>query len=96
LYDTVCDLDLSLHSSNKSDTFVDEFIHELKDFLIKSDVNYRLSKLPQETILEINEIEENYVQCYLNHEEFPIPNEQVEISELEEKKIGHIRITIAR
>ena len=52
-------------------------MHELRDYLVKSDVTYRLSKLPQDTLLDINEIEKNYIQCYLGHEEYNIPKEMV-------------------
>ncbi len=77
LYDGLCELDLSLHNTKLKDTFVDDFIHELRNSLVKSDVTYRLSKLPQDTFLDINEIEKNYIQCYLNHEEYNIPKEMI-------------------
>lgn len=51
------ELDLSLHSTKLKDTFIDDFIHELRDYLVKSNVTYRLSKLPQDTLLDVNEIE---------------------------------------
>lgn len=51
------ELDLSLHNTKLKDTLVDNFIHELRNYLAKSDVTYRLSKLPQDTLLDINEIE---------------------------------------
>ena len=74
LYDSLCNLDLSLHNTKLKDTFIDDFMHELQDYLIKSDVTYRLSKSPQDTLLDINEIEKKYIQCYLDHEEYNIPN----------------------
>ena len=76
LRDSLCDLDLSIHDKIK-DTAIDNFIHELKDYLFKSDSIYKLSKLPKDTLLDINEIESNYIQCYLNHEEYNIPKEMV-------------------
>ena len=76
LRDSLCDLDLSIHDKIK-DTAIDNFIHELKDYLFKSDFIYKLSKLPKDTLLDINEIESNYIQCYLNHEEYNIPKEFV-------------------
>ncbi|MBO5005405.1 MAG: hypothetical protein J6D03_09280 [Clostridia bacterium] len=77
LYNGLCELDMSLHNTKLKDTFVDDFIHELQDYLVKSDVTYRLSKLPKDTMLYINEIENNHLQCYLNHEEYAIPKEIV-------------------
>ena len=35
LYDKLCDIDMSLHKNNKANTFIDSFIHELRDFLLK-------------------------------------------------------------
>lgn len=40
------ELDLSIYNTKLKDIFVDDFIHELRDYLVKSDVTYRLSKLP--------------------------------------------------
>lgn len=82
LSDGLRELDLSLHNTKLKDTFVDDFIHELRDYLVKSDVTYRLSKLPQDTLLDINEIEKNHIQCYFNHEEYNIPNEMIYKQEL--------------
>ena len=77
LYDGLCNLDLSIHDTKLKDSFVDNFIHELKNYLVKSDVTCRLSKLPKDTLLDINEIEEKYIQCYFNHEEYNIPKEMI-------------------
>ena len=76
------ELDLSLHKTKLKDTFVDNFIHELLDYLAKSDVTYRLSQLPKDTLLDVNEIEKNHIQCYFNHEEYNIPNEMIYRQEL--------------
>ena len=76
------ELDLSLHNTKLKDTLVDNFIHELRNYLAKSDVTYRLSKLPQDTLLDINEIEKNHLQCYFNHEEYNIPNGMIYRQEL--------------
>ena len=67
---------------NLKDTFVYDFIHELRNYLVNSDVTYRLSKLPQDTLLDINEIEKNHIQCYFNHEEYNIPKEMIYRQEL--------------
>ena len=82
LHDGLCELDLSLHNTKLKDSFVDDFIHELRNYLVKSDVTYRLSKLPQDTLLDINEIEKNYIQCYFNHEEYNVPKEKIYKQEL--------------
>ena len=82
LSDGLRELDLSLHSTKLKDTFINDFIHELRDYLVKSDVTYRLSKLPQDTLLDINEIEKNHIQCCFNHEEYNIPNEMIYRQEL--------------
>ncbi len=82
LSDGLRELDLSLHNTKLKDTFVDSFIHELRDYLVKSNVTYRLSKLPQDTLLDINEIEKNHIQCYFNHEEYNISNEMIYKQEL--------------
>ena len=63
LSDGLRELDLSLHNTKLKDTFVDSFIHELRDYLVKSDVTYRLAKLPPDTLLDINEIEKKHIQC---------------------------------
>ena len=60
LSDGLRELDLSLHKTKLKDTFVDNFIHELRDYLAKSDVTYRLSQLPKDTLLDVNEIEKNH------------------------------------
>ena len=77
LYNGLCNLDLSIHDTKLKDSFVDNFIHELRNYLVKSDVTCRLSKLPKDTLLDINEIEEKYIQCYFNHEEYNIPKEMI-------------------
>ncbi len=82
LYDSLCKLNLSLNNTKLKDTFVDDFIHDLRNYLVKSDVTYRLSKLPKNTLLYINEIEKNYIQCYLNYEEYNIPKEMCYSKEL--------------
>lgn len=92
---TLYNLDKSIHNEIKN-TALDDFIHDLKDYLFKSDAIYKLSKLSDDTVLEINEIEKNYVQCYLNHVEYPVPNEMVCTSELKEEDVGFVRIAIAR
>ena len=98
LYDILNSVDLTLEKNIKTynDSFVDKFIDELKDYLFKSDSMYKLSQMPKDTIFEVNEIEKDYIQCYLNHEEFPIPKDKVCLSELKTSDIGFIRITIKK
>ena len=96
-YDKLCDIDLSIHTSGVlKSSWIDDFIHDLRDYLVKSDVKYRISKLPSNTIFEVNEIEEDFIQCYLNHEEFPIPHEMICMSELHSEDVGHVRITTSK
>lgn len=82
LYDGLCKLDHSIHKTDLKDSFVDNFIHELRDYLFRSDSVYRLSKLPKDTLLDINEIETDYIQCYLNHIEYPVPKDMIYSNDL--------------
>lgn len=82
LYDGLCNLDHSIHKTDFKDSLVDNFIHELRDYLFKSDSIHKLSKLPKDTLLDINEIETDYIQCYLNHIEYPVPKDMVYPSDL--------------
>lgn len=94
LYDSLSSLDISVHNKIKN-TPVDSFIHELKDYLFKSDSVYKLSQLPQDTYLDINEFEENYVQCYLEHTEYPVPNEMICREELENAvNVGNLKLQL--
>lgn len=86
-------LDLSIHNKIKN-TQLDDFIHELREYLTKSDVNYRLSKLPANTLFEVNEIEGKYVQCYFNHEKFDIPKNMIYLKDLEEFNINMDRLQL--
>ena len=62
LNDGLYKLDKSIHKSIKN-TFVDDFIHELQDYLNRADAIHKLNKLPKDTIFFINEAEENYIDC---------------------------------
>jgi len=70
-------LDLSLHNKIR-DTFVDDFIHELRDYLNKTDALHQLSKLPKDTIFSVNELEDNYISCYSNEIHYDIPRDMVD------------------
>lgn len=83
LYNSLSTLDNALHKTDIKDTAVDNFIHELKDYLFKSDCQYQLSKLSSDTYLDINEFYDNCVQCYVGNDEYLVPNEMVCSEELE-------------
>lgn len=94
IYDGLNNLDLHFHDSIK-DSFIDKFIHELGIYLSQNDVKYRLSKLPNDTLLEINEIEDGYVQCYYNHEEYKIQNNMIYNKDLQGlENDGYIRLQL--
>lgn len=93
LHDALSSLDLSIHDKIK-DTIVDDFIHELKNYLFKSDATYRLSKLPKDTLLEVNEIEKDYIECYYNHERFDIPKEIVDLRDLGTLNMNYDRLQL--
>lgn len=94
IYDKLCDIDHSLHKSGQSDTLIDNFVHELKDYLFTADAKNKLSKIPSDSILEINELEDNYVQCYLNDEDYLIPNKMIDTSGLDTKNVGFIGLQL--
>lgn len=95
IYNALSNLDMHLHDTNLRNSAIDNFIHELRDYLVKSDVKYRLSKLPKWTLLDINEIEENAIQCYLNHEEYTVPKSIVYPNDLKKlENDGHIKMQL--
>ncbi len=94
LYDKLCDIDQSLHKSGKENSFIDDFVHELKDYLFVSDAKYKLQQIPNNSILEVNEIEDTYVQCYLNHNDYLIPYKMIDRTGLESKNVGHIGLQL--
>lgn len=95
LHDVLGNIDLSIHDKIKN-TAVDNFIHELRDYLFKSDANYRLSKLPKGTLLEINEIEKDYLECYYNHERFDIPKEMIDLRDLGNLNMNYDRLQLQK
>lgn len=95
LYDTLNKLEHSLHDKIK-DSYVDNFIHELKDYLFKSDAIYKLSKLPKDTLLEINEIEKDYIECYYNHERYDIPKDRIDLRELSDLNMYYDRLQLQK
>lgn len=95
LHDALGQLDHSVHDKIK-DSFVDNFIHELKDYLFKSDAIYKLSKLPKDTLLEINEIEKDYIECYYNHERFDIPKDMIDLRDLSDLNMYYDRLQLQK
>lgn len=94
LYDKLCDIDQSLHRSGKENSSIDNFIHELKKYLFLSDAKYKLQQIPKDSVLEVNEIENTYVQCYLNHEDYLIPYEMIDKTGLKSQNIGFIGLQL--
>lgn len=95
LHDVLNSIDLSTHDKIR-DTIVDDFIHELKEYLFKVDAMYQLSKLSPNTLLEVNEIENEYIECYYNHERFDIPKEIIDLKELDNLNINYDRLQLQK
>lgn len=95
LYNVLHSLDLSIHDKVKN-TLVDNFIHELQDYLFKSDAIYKLSKLSPHTLLEVNEIEKDYIECYYNHERYDIPKEKIDLRELNDLNMNYDRLQLQK
>ena len=76
-------IDRSMHNKI-SGSPIDDFIHELTNYLDKSDALYQISKMPKNTIFPINDVDYDYIQCYLNHKPFYFPTEMICKSELEQ------------
>lgn len=62
----------------------ENLVNDIKNCLTKHEKISALSKLPQNTLFEINEIEKEYVVCYFNHEKYDIPKEIVDLKDLED------------
>lgn len=86
-------LDNGIHDKIKN-TSLDNFIHELKESISKSNVTDKLSNMPQDTLFEINEVEENYIECYYNHEKFDIPKDMVDMSDFDDFDINFDRLQL--
>lgn len=95
LHDVLNSIDISMHDKIR-DTIVDDFIHELKEYLFKADAIYQLSKLSPNTLLEVNEIENEYIECYYNHERFDIPKEMIDLKELDNLNINYDRLQLQK
>lgn len=77
LNDGLKKLDLSIHDKVK-DTFIDDFIHDLRQHLFIADSIYQLNKLPKDTTFSVNELEDNYISCYSNEIHYDIPRDMVD------------------
>ena len=76
-------IDRSMHSKI-SGSAIDDFLHELTNYLDKSDALYQISKMPKNTIFPINDVDYDYIQCYLNHKPFYFSTEMIYKPELEQ------------
>ena len=56
-------LDNAIHKSKLKDTFVDDFIHDLQRYILRQNMNYDYSKLPKNTIFEVDYIEDGFASC---------------------------------
>lgn len=78
--DSLHKLDLS-RSQDEKDTFIDDFIHELSDYLSKFDANYQLNLLPKDAVLYVNEIYkgEKYYDCreQISSDVYAVPVDRV-------------------
>ena len=76
---TLHSIDNSIHDKIK-DTFVDNFIHELTNYLDRYNTLYRLNQLPKDAKLEMNEVEDDYIECYYKDKRYDIPNDLINTS----------------
>ena len=69
-------LDKKLHSSNSNlkDTFIDDFIHSLYNFLDKSRDVLRLKQMPENTMYEIDGEDANYFFTVVDTKTPNLPN----------------------
>lgn len=75
--------DKSLHNKIK-DTQVDNFIHELSNYLDRADAIHNLSKLPKNAKLEFNDKEEGALECYYQNKRYYIPEDLIDYSNKED------------
>ena len=58
-------LDNAIRRSNLKDSFIDNFIHDLQRYMIRQNLDYDYSKLPKNTIFEIDYIEDGFAPSEL-------------------------------
>lgn len=79
-------LDNAIHKSKLKDTFVDDFIHDLQRYILRQNMNYDYSKLPKNTIFEVDYIEDGFASCLdtaqKHSEKYIIPFELLDESAL--------------
>ena len=72
-------LDNAIHKTNLKDSFVDEFIHDLQRYILRQNLDYDYSKLPKNTIFEVDYIEDGFASCLdtsqKHSEKYQIPEE---------------------
>ena len=73
---------------------IQNLIDEIQDCLTKFEKKFQLSKVPKNTLFEINEIEKEYVVCYFNHEKFDIPKEMVDLKDLKDFNMSLDRLQL--
>lgn len=56
-------LDHAIHKSKLKDSFIDDFIHELQRYMLKQNMDYDYTKLPKDTIFEVDYLESDYASC---------------------------------
>lgn len=61
--DSLYNLDMSVHKTSLKDTFVDNFIHELRNYFIEQTELERINSLPKDSILRLEEKEDGYIRC---------------------------------
>ncbi len=72
-------LDKAIHKTNLKDSFIDEFIHDLQRSILRQNLDYDYSKLPKNTIFEVDYIENGFASCLdtaqKHSEKYYIPEE---------------------
>lgn len=78
------EFDIKTHDKIK-DTKLDDFIHQLENYLVETNSIHKLSQLPKDTILEINDIYEDYegfYDCYdpKDYTHYEVPYKYIDFS----------------
>ena len=79
-------LDNAIHKTNLKNSFIDEFLHDLQRSILRQHMNYDYTKLPKDTIFEVDYIEDGFASCLdtsqKHSEKYHIPSELLEQSAL--------------
>lgn len=77
-------LDNTIHKTNLKDSFIDDFIHDLQRHMLRQNLDYDYTKLPKNTIFEVDYIEEGFASCLDTNqkmsEKYWIPEELLDVS----------------